>query len=75
MKDMSYVVRHKSTGRYLRGRGQWTGDLENALHFNSGLSLVNYIDSGAERDGADRLEIVTMVGSSGVSEENAVRVL
>ena len=70
---MSYVVRQKSTGRYLQGRGQWTGNLENALQFNTGLSLVSYIDSGGARDGADTLEVLALPLPSGGPTQNAPR--
>src|SRR5688500_12582459 len=44
--DMSFVVRHKSTGYYLQSHRAWTSHLDSALHFNSGLRLVNYIERG-----------------------------
>lgn len=55
---MSYVVRHKSTGRYLQGRDTWTNHLENALQFNTGLKLVNYVQSGNVHETEDLLEVI-----------------
>jgi hypothetical protein len=57
---MSYVVRHKSTGRYLEGRDQWTSHLEHALQFNSGLKLVSYIERGNVHESQDSLEVLTL---------------
>ena len=41
---MSFVVRHKDTGRYLCGHDDWTPKECDALHFHSGLKLVDYIE-------------------------------
>jgi hypothetical protein len=57
---MSYVVRHKGTGRYLEGRDQWTSHLESALQFNSGLKLVSYIEHGNVHESQDSLEILAV---------------
>jgi len=56
---MSYVVRHKSTGRYLQGRDEWTNLLESALQFNSGMNLVKFVERGVHEP-QDRLEIVVV---------------
>jgi hypothetical protein len=57
---MSYVVRHKSTGNFLRGQNQWTDLLESALHFNNGLNLVHYLERGRVRVSQDALEILVV---------------
>jgi hypothetical protein len=56
---MSYVVRHKSTGRYLQGRDEWTNHLESALQFNSGLNLVKFVEGGVHEP-QERLEVVML---------------
>jgi hypothetical protein len=58
---MSYVVRHKSTGRYLEGRDQWTTHLESALQFNSGLKVVSYVEqNGNVHESQDALEVLPL---------------
>lgn len=44
VRAMSFVVRHKQTGDFLRGQGEWTERLEEAAHFNSGIRLVHYLE-------------------------------
>lgn len=55
---MSYVIRHKATGDYLRAGHEWTSQLDLALHFNSGTRLVGYLEKTGNQDTADALEII-----------------
>ena len=55
---MSYVIRHKSTGHYLRGKHEWTSELGCALHFNSGTRMVSYLEKTGEAAAADALEVI-----------------
>jgi hypothetical protein len=57
---MSFIVRHKITGRYLQGHGEWTNQPASALQFNSGLKLVDYLERGGVREKSDQLEIVVV---------------
>jgi hypothetical protein len=55
---MSFVVRHKDTGRYLRGHDEWTPEEREALQFTSGLKLIDYIEHGGAHERADAMEII-----------------
>ena len=57
---MSFVVRHKSTGRYLRGQDDWSAEEGDALQFSSGLKLVDYVEHGGVRDKLDNVEVVVL---------------
>ena len=57
---MSLVVRHKDTGCYLQAHDSWTNHLESAMHFNSGLRLVDYIEHGGVHDKLDCIEVVVI---------------
>ena len=57
---MSFVVRHKNTGRFLRGHDDWTAEQREALQFNSGLKLVDYLEHGGVHEKADAMEIVVL---------------
>ena len=60
---MSFVVRHKGTGRFLRGHHDWTAEQREALQFNSGLKLVNYVEHGGVHEKAEAMEIVILPSS------------
>lgn len=60
---MSLVVRHKNTGCYLQGKGQWTPRVDAALQFNSGLKLVEFLERGEPREKPESLEIVVLSSS------------
>jgi hypothetical protein len=55
---MSFVVRHKNTGRYLRGQDDWTPEERDALQFTSGLKLIDYIEHGGAHEKPDAMEIL-----------------
>ncbi|HTG44336.1 MAG TPA: hypothetical protein VK633_07370 [Verrucomicrobiae bacterium] len=59
---MSFVVRHKSTGCYLRGQDDWTPQEEAALQFPTGLKLVDYVEHGGVHEKAEVVEIVVRSG-------------
>ena len=61
---MSLVVRHKGTGQYLQAHGAWTPELNNAMRFNSGLRLVDYVEySGGVREKPDQIEVIVLPSS------------
>jgi len=62
---MSLVIRHKSTGWYLRGPDQWTSEQRDALQFSSGLKLVDYLERGGIHENADAVEIVVCASLMG----------
>ena len=55
---MSFVVRNKNTGRYLRGLDDWTPEECDALQFRSGLKLIDYIEHGGAHEKPDAMEIL-----------------
>lgn len=55
---MSFVVRHKNTGRYLRGQDDWTPEETDALQFSSGLKLIDYLEHGGAHEKPDVMEIL-----------------
>lgn len=55
---MSFVVRNKGTGRYLRGQDDWTPEEREALQFPSGLKLVDYLEHGGAHEKADSMEVL-----------------
>ena len=57
---MSFVVRHKETGFYLRAHDSWTNQIDGALCFNSGLRLVDYVEHGGVREKPERIEILVL---------------
>jgi hypothetical protein len=60
---MSFIVRHKKTGHYLQGQGQWAHHLDAALQFNSGLKLVDYLEHGGMRESPESVEIIITPGA------------
>lgn len=64
MPSMSFVVRQKTTGRYLQDHSGWTAQREDALSFNSGLSLVNYLESLYPQLPEDSLEVEIVTPSA-----------
>lgn len=61
---MSLVVRHKDTGCYLQAHDSWTKQLESAMHFHSGLRLVDYIEHGGVHGKLDRIEVIVIPSHS-----------
>jgi hypothetical protein len=55
---MSFVVRHKNTGRYLRGQDDWTPEERDAIQFSSGLKLIDYLEHGGAHEKPDVMEIL-----------------
>jgi hypothetical protein len=55
---MSFLVRHKDTGRYLCGQDDWTAEEADALQFSSGLKLIDYIERGGAHERPEAMEIV-----------------
>jgi hypothetical protein len=55
---MSFVVRNKNTGNYLRGQDDWTPEERDALQFSSGLKLIDYLEHGGAHEKPDVMEIV-----------------
>jgi len=55
---MSFVVRHKNTGNYLRGQDDWTAEERDALQFSSGLKLIDYIEHGGVHENPEAMEIL-----------------
>jgi hypothetical protein len=62
--SMSLVVRHKGTGHYLQAQGAWTAELNNAMQFNSGLRLVDYVEhSGGVHEKPEQIEVIIVSNS------------
>jgi hypothetical protein len=62
--SMSLIVRHKGTGQYLHAKGAWTPELDNAMQFNSGLRLVDYLEhSGGVHEKPDQIEVIILASS------------
>ena len=55
---MSFVIRNKNTGRYLRGQDDWTPEERDALQFSSGLKLIDYLEHGGAHEKAEVMEIL-----------------
>jgi hypothetical protein len=60
---MSFIVRHKTTGDFLKGRGEWTNQQGAALQFNTGLRLVDYLERQNLRAQSDALEVMVYPGA------------
>jgi hypothetical protein len=61
---MSLIVRHKGTGQYLQAHGAWTPEQNNAMRFNSGLRLVDYVEhSGGIHEKPDQIEVIILPSS------------
>jgi hypothetical protein len=55
-----FAIRHKNTGHYLKGPGEWTNQLDAALQFNSGLKLITYLERTGIRERPEALEVITL---------------
>jgi hypothetical protein len=62
---MSLVVRHKETGCYLQAHGCWTTHLDEAMRFNSGLRLVDYVEDGGVSEKLESIEILVIPPAQG----------
>ena len=65
VERMTFVLRHKSTGSYLKGQNEWTPQLEAALQFDSGLKLVRYLEWNSVREKQDALEVIALGAGMG----------
>ena len=69
---MSYVLRRKNSGDFLGGPGEWTNQMERALHFNSGLNLVQYVERARVREPQDGLEVLLVSPTDQILTETAI---
>jgi hypothetical protein len=67
MAIMSFVIRQKATGQYLQGERAWTLCLEDALRFNSGLNLVQYIERVSPELRPENLEVEVLPNTASVA--------